>query len=493
MKGLKCIKLLILSTIFLPLFGICSNTSALKYEITRFPIAFPNSIGTALSPSDYFMIQFDDSSYVPSIFYHPYYAPSNNNNGSNCLFPNNYNYHNIYSFGSSNDIYARFPYFDSRFTYADDSNYLDKFKQCMLLDGVPESLSSGLSASINFYAPIDDIAYYHSFEPYWYPYAFLTASRCNSYDGLHICDKLDLANIFESVPSSSFGHIKSLQIPLGYPDIEFAQYDHLHFEFESDLDSDSDSTANFDYSNLGIRLNIQYNRSVFENSTCSVSLIDRRVSDPDLYPYTLKYSCDYDFNTLPQNFDFHKVSFRLQFYRLDSSSTAPSSIFDYPADTFTFYASFLVTNYDETPADRDFVVLPDTPSQYLSPGNPSSVSDGDTSNVNWFSSLTNLFNFNIINPFQPIFDMFSGNIDVNNERCASIPTIAGMLNSPESVVCPFFPASIRSIGTSVLGLASTMLIFGFFVHWLGSSSGNNIEDSSTHSWGRFNVKKGGKS
>ena len=488
MKGLKCIKLLILSTIFLPLFGICSNTSALKYDITEFPIAFPNSFGTALSSSDYFEIQFDSSSYVPSVKDDYYYPASLNGLGDSCVFVSNSS-RSVWSVGSFNNVQARFPYFDDIFTYSSDPSYLDKFKTCMKLASIPDNLSSHLAGSIRAYAPIDKISYFLSLRPYWFPYSSLYVSSCNVEDGLHRCGKLNLSNNFKSVPASAFGHIRSMQIPLGYPNIEFAQYDHLYFEFESDLDSDSDPTANFDISNFGLRLQVIHDRQVFDNSTCSISIyFDRRVSDPDSYPYTLKYTCDYDFDSLPQNYDFRKLSFRLQFYRLDSNI---SSIFDYPADTFTFYSSFVVTNYDSTLSDRPFVSIQSGGDLASAPG--STLDPSTDSSTDWFSSLTNLFSFNIVNPFQPIFAMFSGNFDVNNERCASIPTIAGMLNSPESVVCPFFPATVRSIGTSVLGLASTMLIFGFFVHWLGSSSGNNFEDSSTHSWGRFNVKKGGKS
>ena len=122
MKGLKCIKLLILSTILLPLFGISSSVSALKYEITEYPIAFPNSSGTALSSSDYFQITFDSSSYVPSLKSDYYYDVSFTGADDSCVFLSN-SYHRVWSLGSDNNVQARIPYFDDIFTYASDPYY----------------------------------------------------------------------------------------------------------------------------------------------------------------------------------------------------------------------------------------------------------------------------------------------------------------------------------------------------------------------------------
>ena len=85
--------------------------------------------------------------------------------------------------------------------------------------------------------------------------------------------------------------------------------------------------------------------------------------------------------------------------------------------------------------------------------------------------MTGLFSFDFINPFAPIFNLF------NNDSCAQIPTLASMLHSNETQVCPWFDSSVRNITTPVLGLSSMMLVFGFVVRWLGSRSGNFIEDS----------------
>lgn len=89
-----------------------------------------------------------------------------------------------------------------------------------------------------------------------------------------------------------------------------------------------------------------------------------------------------------------------------------------------------------------------------------------------YGGLSNLFNFSFINPFSGIFDLFT-----NGDSCASIPTLASMIHSEETQVCPWFDSTTRNILTPVLGLSSMMLIFGFAVRWLKSSSGNDLIDT----------------
>lgn len=151
-----------------------------------------------------------------------------------------------------------------------------------------------------------------------------------------------------------------------------------------------------------------------------------------------------------------------------------------------FVNTFLTTDYDDTPGssfNSDIVGGGDIP------GNASNNIPSDDDG--WFDSLTNMFTFGFFNPFAPIFQMFS-----DNNSCASIPTIAGMIHSEETEVCPWFASTTRNVVTPVLGLSSMMLVFGFAVRWLGSSSGNLFEDSQHEEvsnqggrWGHF--KKGG--
>lgn len=79
------------------------------------------------------------------------------------------------------------------------------------------------------------------------------------------------------------------------------------------------------------------------------------------------------------------------------------------------------------------------------------------------NKLGNLFSFTAFNPFSGLFGLFTGG------SCKPIPTIGKMLNKPDASYCPWFPDNVRSILTPVLGISSMMLIFGFFIRWLGGS------------------------
>lgn len=82
------------------------------------------------------------------------------------------------------------------------------------------------------------------------------------------------------------------------------------------------------------------------------------------------------------------------------------------------------------------------------------------------SQAQGLFNFNVLNPFANLWNAF------NSSGCVSIPTIAGMLHSTNTIYCPWFPSSVRSTVTPVMAIASSMLLFGFVVRWLSGNSGD---------------------
>lgn len=77
-----------------------------------------------------------------------------------------------------------------------------------------------------------------------------------------------------------------------------------------------------------------------------------------------------------------------------------------------------------------------------------------------------IFNFNILNPFAPLFEMF------NPSGCVQIPTLSDWLHTEDTQVCPWFPVKVRQIATPVLSIASVMLLFGFVVGWL---NGNDVD------------------
>ncbi len=75
-----------------------------------------------------------------------------------------------------------------------------------------------------------------------------------------------------------------------------------------------------------------------------------------------------------------------------------------------------------------------------------------------------IFNFNILNPFAPLFEMFNPN------QCTNIPILSSMIGSEDKQYCSWFSQSTRSILTPAFGIVSIMLLFGFVVHWLGGSN-----------------------
>lgn len=71
--------------------------------------------------------------------------------------------------------------------------------------------------------------------------------------------------------------------------------------------------------------------------------------------------------------------------------------------------------------------------------------------------LGELFDFNITNPFSGLMTLFTDSCPV------SIPTIAGLIGSPSSVYPCWFPQSVRSILTPVIGIFASVVLFGFLV------------------------------
>lgn len=137
-------------------------------------------------------------------------------------------------------------------------------------------------------------------------------------------------------------------------------------------------------------------------------------------------------------------------------------------DTWRFASMFLVTDNDDTPGNA---FNSDLTGGGTIIGSDEYILSENAGSEDWFSSLVSLFSFDFINPFAPLFNLF------NNDSCAQIPTLAVLLHSEETQVCPWFDSTVRNITTPVLGLSSMMLVFGFVVRWLGSRSGNFIEDS----------------
>lgn len=207
---------------------------------------------------------------------------------------------------------------------------------------------------------------------------------------------------------------------------------------------------------------------------CSVT--QYHISDGD-EQNRLDFSCRYQPSDSPNSYrlsseiDFRLIHVGIMF---GGSTGYHNDTLSSDAD-YTFKDFYVVTNDDWTPTDWEASDNGSGGAKSEAPGYGVGGGGSDGSEPDFFESLGSMFNFSFINPFAPIFDMFS-----SNESCASIPTIAGLIHSESSIVCPWFDSNVRSIVTPILGLSSMMLVFGFAVRWLGSSSGNMFEDSGSH-------------
>ena len=85
--------------------------------------------------------------------------------------------------------------------------------------------------------------------------------------------------------------------------------------------------------------------------------------------------------------------------------------------------------------------------------------------------MSGIFQFSIPNPFLPILSMFT-----DGGSCVSIPTIASMVGSDNTQFCPWFPASVRNVLTPVIGLSSSIILFGFIISWLTGSTRGSVEE-----------------
>lgn len=136
-----------------------------------------------------------------------------------------------------------------------------------------------------------------------------------------------------------------------------------------------------------------------------------------------------------------------------------------------FYSFYLVTDNDDTPGDR---FNSDLVGDLWSPTNGVG-GDGSCNDNDLLCKINNIFIFSIPLSSTPLGGIL-GNFS-DQSTCASIPTIAGMIHSNDTQICPWFNSTVRSIATPVLSLFSVCLVFGFIVRWLKSSSGDNMLNS----------------
>lgn len=482
MKGLKCFGLLlVLATIFGLSLSVCSNdTNALKYQVDKIPIAFPGS--STANPNFYwnvpaFEVETSSDISLDNLLGQQYVVSMYNDNGT-CKgraftkipwvnTPSSGHYQINYSFNGYDDLDG----FPSSF---------GTFDQCLstkpLIDYDSNSVGDlvGLSTSMNR----SDLT---SMLPYRFKYDGFYRTDMRDSDGLYYGVKFDLSNVFGSqgYPST----IYDLYLPFGSAksSVRSTFTNDMPIEFSGEFVIDpADFSTPFGFSSsTSLELETYYvSSSGYRSklSSCSYT-VGRDDPNDSTSVYNLNYSCPT--TLLPSSgTDSWDPSVEFPYFRLHIH-------FDYETSNTKFFqfiydSSVSITNNDSTDGGSwdDPVDGSDT---HDAPGSAYQTEvDGEP---DYDYSLINMFNFIFINPFRPIFDLFS-----DNSTCASIPTIAGLIHSEETHVCPWFDSNVRNIVTPVLGLSSMMLIFGFAVRWLGARSGNFVEDSGGVDSGGFHFE-----
>lgn len=306
--------------------------------------------------------------------------------------------------------------------------------------------------------------------PYYYGYDgfYISSSAIDTDSGIHYSHSFSLSDLFnQDIPTFS-----RMQIPLWDFDGYFWDSNNLYngrsfeftgaFEFDGSFDWHSDINNNGSYFRVyysGLRANDPFN-SDHGYFDCTINLIT--LSDLT----RLEYSCPY---VLPA--DYIAIGFTLDI-------SGNGNYVWTTDDDWHFAYSYVVTDNDDT--------LGYSFNSHLTGGGsvPGSASNDiigsgcdfihaicfDSSTIdsvlaNFGQNISNLFLFNLFNPFSFLFTSFS-----DASSCASIPIISGMLHAEESTICPFFDSSVRAIGTGVFSLVSVMLLFGFIIRWLRSSN-----------------------
>lgn len=354
--------------------------------------------------------------------------------------------------------------------------------KCMTI----ESLSNYDGNDFYNRLPVDLIGIFQKILPYRQQSSgiFLKDSYKSEENGLDYSTKFDLGDIFKDAGYPS--KISRLAFSLGSPNYdnidssEILSGSPIDISGEIVVDWDSPTQVHGFSSSSTIYLQTSYfeqnNGNVYtQGDQCTYDISDLYVDDSGVPETLLKYSCSTilsDYATSDRIIEFALV---FNFDYINSNTKFYQFIFD---------SQVVITDNDDTPGG-DWGNAPVGSDTDSAPGSATQFiwNDITSDGVNWTSSLTSLFNFNFVNPFAPIFELFT-----DSNSCAQIPIIAGMIHSNETQVCPWFDAQTRNIATPVLGIFSMMLVFGFAVSWLGARSGNFVEDNTDgHDWGNIHI------
>lgn len=497
MKGKICG---LLSALFITLgfsLSVSSNVNAAKHPVKYIPISSEasfsgNSVGyNTENPA--FSIQWN-STYMPSIsffnlnrdhYFGSHFVSSSNKCEYGRVSPSiGDNYSSVPAIINGYEFYWRLPSY--RYFY-NESIYPQQYTvaQCMQtlpfgsvnsFGNISSHPSFDDSSLVNI--PLTDRFPYLGLLPYYYDYDsfYVSDSAIDTSTGITYTNSLKMSEITGFSPVTDF---KDLVIPLGSVNSEvtgsFTSGRSVKFDgvFDFSGEGNTFSWGNFDgnehfelrYSGRSDSLPNNFYGSV----PCTTNFISLDLNNF----YQLEFSCSL---IVPYDVSNDQLYFWLDLHATDY-------LFHTNAD-WSFGASYFITDNDETPGGV-WGHSPTGNNLSSAPGSAASLIPG---NEDFFSSITNMFGFNFINPFAPLFEMFS-----NNNSCANIPTIAGMIHAENSQICPWFDSTTRNIVTPVFGIASMMLVFGFAVRWLGARSGNMFEDSFEGSSGSISIGTKGRS
>lgn len=305
--------------------------------------------------------------------------------------------------------------------------------------------------------------------PYSYDGFYNHSNAVSNSTGETITHTFALSNIFRSVVP----RFSRLQIPMS--DMEYGYfydssnlYSGRHFDFNGAFKFDGSFSWHDDIQNTG-HFAIHMDGLDADTGQIVNDIYDCVVNEVLVTGlHTLEYSCAFD---LEHNYLYVNPSLVIQNHYNSSSA---NSDYNYVWDTdnqWYFYNSFLTTDYDETPGHAF--------NEHITGGG---VIPGDASNEvpacgsnDIFCQLNSVFVFGFPMSETPIGGLMNGFTD--SDSCVNIPLIASMIHSNEERICPWFDSWTRSIVTPVLSLFAIFLVFGFFVRWLKSSSGDDMLNS----------------
>lgn len=461
MKGKKCIGFLILFALVVLSSLTSSDASALKYAYNAFPL-YQSNFPTYSTSNPTFNVYWDGD--VSSVL-------------DQDLFDTDKSYQYLHSIQNNICTESNYPVSIFASNYVNGRDYT--------------SLYSGEGTQFRRSFDIPNPACDANVTKYSYDSIYGAKFNMTTGDAEQLVDFDNL--FFDNTNPSTSNSIKRIDVPLNLdPSITNDANKSITFNFGMV----QTSANNFDYlaSSLNYELDIWYEKptSGFVHDT-----ITSGCNYDTNYTFTTRSTDLYEtfrgFNltcSYTPTYDMKNISVQLAVYAGDPINPSPFLTYREGFGGVYLSASYVITNNDNTwsgqyanrePSGEKLVEAPGY-HQLYGYEEQQGCYEGD-----FLCQLSNLFNFSMINPFAPIFGLFT-----DQNQCAQIPTIAGMIHSEETHVCPWFNSTTRNIVTPVLGLASMMLIFGFTVRWLGARSGNLFEDSMETDHFSFSNKYGRK-